>query len=167
MDGNHRPHHEVSQQAARAGALGIWLEGFVWEAWATFTFGGTRYDRVLQKEVPKWGPDGPSLDRAEYHFSRWVNGQPDRPGFFYAVERGSASGRSHVHALIAPTGSNLLQPKRSSRWRSWHRRFGRAEILPYGFDRSGRVVSGAEWYLTKYLTKAPLRWKVGGRIITG
>lgn len=146
------PHeHGICEQSA----LGRWLETFRWESWGTFTFDA------------RFGLDGPSLERAGYHFRGWLNAHSHRPGAFYAVERGSGSGRAHVHALIGPGSRGLgpaVEPLRRELWGAWFNRFGRAEILPYGKDRRGRDVSGAEFYLTKYLTKAPLHWGIEGRI---
>lgn len=134
-------------------ALGLWLEQWPWDAWGTFTFDA------------RFGEDGPSLYRGAHHFEKWARHLPHRPGYFYAVERGSRGGRTHVHALLQrghwPSGVPRL-----ATWRSWFHRFGRCEILPYGFDRRGEPVSGAEFYLTKYLTKAPLTWDLD-RLIMG
>lgn len=150
------PLDPYEQGISPVSALGRWLETFTWEHWGTFTFGEA------------FGVDGPSLERAEHHFRGWLASHDHRPGAFYAVERGSRSGRAHVHALLGPGTRGLgraVEPTRTELWRSWFDRFGRAEVLPYGKDRSGRPVSGAEWYLTKYLTKAPLTWGIEGRII--
>lgn len=125
-------------------ALAHWLHGAVaapypWDAWCTFTFG------------PAFGVDGPSPDRALYHFRGWRSRACRRAPCFAAVETGSQGGRSHVHALL-----RLEEIPRSAAWRSWFKRYGRAQILPYDAAKG----LGATFYISKYLTKAPLHWDI-------
>lgn len=132
-------------------SMGDWLTELgrdSWDSWATFTFG------------PRFGPTGPTPDRAMYHFSSWLTSLPGPdPLCFAAVEAGRL-GRVHLHALIGPIDAWGKGIPRKALWRSWFRRFGRCQLRPYEPER------GCEWYLCKYLTKAPLHWDVWGSINT-
>lgn len=124
--------------------LAHWLRGpvadpYPWDAWCTFTFGLA------------FGLDGPSPDRAWYHFRRWRSSTCRRAACFAAVETGSQGGRAHIHALM-----RLENLPRSAAWRSWFRRFGRAELQPYDPSRG----LDASLYISKYLTKAPEHWDI-------
>lgn len=126
-----------------ADELGRWLDGLGgWASFGTFTFGS------------RFGPEGPSADRALFHFRGWRAGLGvARPAqCFVAVEAGRL-GRVHLHALLGELGGGV---PRSAVWRSWFERFGRASITSFDPDR------GATYYVAKYLTKAPLHWDIWG-----
>jgi len=125
--------------------LGEWLALKDWDCWCTWTFDA------------RFGDTGPSPDRCLYHTRRWIENLPGRSyGYFVAVERGRG-GRVHSHGLLAiPRGCS---PKRKSIWHSWKNHYGRSRVLPYDPDR------GAAYYVAKYITKEPLHWDIGGRII--
>ena len=125
--------------------MGNWLGdserlGFSWGAWGTFTFGN------------KFGPTGPSPDRALFHWGRWMGSRElAGTGYFAAVETGRG-GRVHLHALLRPAFGRGSGIPRRALWRSWFDRYGRCSILPYD------AKLGAVHYLTKYLVKAPELW---------
>lgn len=124
--------------------LANWLYGppgnpFEWDSWCTFTFG------------EKFGPDGPSPDRALYHFRNFREQTCPRAPCFAAVETGRIGGRAHLHALW-----RLSPLPRSAVWRAWFKRYGRAELKPYDLTRG----MDAAYYISKYLTKAPLHWNI-------
>jgi len=125
-------------------ALAHWLHGpmaapYRWDAWCTFTF-----DR-------RFGEDGPSPDRALYHFRGWRGRACPRAPCFAAVETGRMGGRAHVHALL-----RLDEVPRKAAWHSWLKRYGRAQLLPYDVARG----FNATYYISKYLTKAPHHWDI-------
>ncbi len=125
--------------------LGDWLGdpdriGFGWGAWGTFTFGD------------KFGPTGPSPDRAMHHWWRWMGSRELAGcGYFAAVEKGSG-GRVHLHALLRQAYGRGDSIPRKALWRSWFNRYGRCQILPYDAEL------GAVHYITKYLIKSPELW---------
>jgi len=124
--------------------LGDWLGTFSWNAWATFTWG------------PRFGPSGPSGDRALYHFRGWVSGLPGHDTCYFAAVESGSLGRTHLHALLRfpEFHDGRARFPRKAAWRSWFNRYGRCQIREYVAEK------GARYYVTKYLVKAPELWDI-------
>jgi hypothetical protein len=127
--------------------FGNWLADlghtWKWDWFATFSFS----DHAVT-------PDG-----AHYFFRRylgWIENEGLAVPFaFRADEYGPQNGRFHIHALIGNVShlthycGNRLQPGQWGKKCCWLHRWpcGIARILPYEPEK------GAEYYLTKYVTK--------------
>jgi len=128
----------INQTATELGSFAEWLTGWAWDHFATFTFD------------ERWGDTGPSPDRCMSHTKGWLHDLPHSPGYFVCVERG-AFGRCHSHALIQPGrgGAHVSSRDLSERWK-----YGRDNIRD--FDAK----SGAGFYVSKYIVKAPELWDI-------
>ena len=110
-----------------------------WSYFCTLTFG------------PAYGPSGPHPDRAMALGESWLRSVPEIRRWYLCCERGKL-GRTHLHAL---THNTHLRGSARSLSAEWRFRFdSRSHFRRYAPHR------GAEYYLGKYLLKAPLHWTV-------
>ncbi len=145
--------------AVRRELLGSWLHGFLWDAFATYTFA---HPRSAEKSL--WWARR-HMKRLDYLVGRGrERGSPDRwarkPYAAVFHEIGSLGGRGHLHALVGNLSpfpaycGNLLQPgvwaQHCCLAHSWL--CGNARAVPY------RTELGAEHYLTKYSVKTDGEW---------
>ena len=137
-------------------ALGSWLtelhQRYPWDWFATLTF--------ARKEI--------TADGAQYWFRRYLEetGKAGAcaPYAFRADEYGPLHGRYHLHALIGNVSHSEIYCGQRLKPGTWgenccavHRwQCGIARIYPYDPKR------GANYYLSKYVTKALATWDLVG-----
>lgn len=121
-----------SLRVAARDALGLWLQTFQWDSFATFTWADKALDRPTL-----------AIDRV----ARFLKGKevPEWIAVFLAAERHYLGG-AHVHGLLlyAPT----WRKTHLETWQSWRKRYG--SFARIETPRSGLAVTT---YCAKYLTK--------------
>lgn len=120
-----------------AHAVGEWLGGEKWDAWCTLTFRAGNYS-------------SDAATRAFANLRDWLISQgAPHLSYFVGHEVGGAGGRLHLHGLLGG-----LPPVDSRRgvWKWWHKRYGRAQVLPYDPEK------GAAYYVSKYVSKGLAEW---------
>jgi len=141
-----------SDQQELKTAMGEWLaELGPWDVFATWTF-----SRLVQVNgVMFW---------ARRHL-RWIEKTAGQPVYaFIGVERGSAGGLLHIHALLG----NVAHLKPYCGERLAPGKWGRDCCLVHGWPAGiARVLPydpklGARFYVSKYITKRLAEWELWG-----
>lgn len=120
-------------------ALSEWVGGYEWEYWFTGTFkpSQARKDTINTKIAFKT-------------FLQKLSDENDikQINYFMAVERFKSGYDTHVHALLS--GIGYLPYKTIGQ--TWRSLYGRETVEGYERDK------GANYYLTKYVTKELCDW---------
>lgn len=119
-----------------------WLARFEWQIWATLTF-----DSKIET-----GDTFTALRRFERFIKQMEKTFKTKLDYVCFVERFHSSDKCHLHVLIK--GFDLTPELYKDVWTLWFKRYGRATVEEY---EQGK---GAEYYLTKYVTKDICDWRV-------
>jgi hypothetical protein len=123
-------------------SMSEWLQLFNWQVWATLTF---------RSEI-----ETKDTFTALRRFERFINKLQEKfkvnLKYVAFVERFHNSDMCHLHVLIK--GFNIYDELYKDVWKVWFDRYGRSKFEIYD------VSKGAEYYVTKYVTKDICDWRI-------
>jgi len=110
-------------------AFGEWLNEYIWNHFATFTFGKVQ-----------------SVDTARYIFRCFMANLKKAANYFRVIEFEKNS--VHIHSLLGKTDdipASVIED-------AWKKEHGIAQVLPYDANL------GAAYYITKYVNSDKINW---------